>query len=72
MASLDERIKQRRRRNDHKRKKGHARRIYPHDALARSANHMKVCSCPACGNPRRHFGARDFQEIRADQVRHED
>jgi rubrerythrin len=25
------------------------------------------CSCPMCGNPRRHFGTKTVQEIRAEQ-----
>lgn len=24
------------------------------------------CSCPSCGNPRRHFGQRTLQELRAE------
>ena len=30
------------------------------------ADHLKTCSCPMCGNPRRHFGERTLQERRAD------
>lgn len=26
------------------------------------------CSCPMCGNPRRHFGEKTIQEKRADQM----
>ena len=26
------------------------------------------CSCPMCGNPRRHFGERTIQERRADEA----
>jgi len=29
------------------------------------ANHGCNCSCPMCGNPRRHFGERTMQEIKA-------
>ncbi len=39
-----------------KRQKAKARRLYPHDTRARNANNLTVCSCPMCGNPRRHFG----------------
>lgn len=28
------------------------------------ANHGAACSCPACGNPRRHFGELTLQERR--------
>lgn len=27
-------------------------------------NHSTLCSCPRCGNPRRHFGQRTLQELR--------
>lgn len=29
------------------------------------ANVRRACSCPMCGNPRRHFGERTVQERRA-------
>lgn len=31
------------------------------------AGHGKLCSCYACGNPRRHFDEKTMQEKRADQ-----
>jgi hypothetical protein len=54
------------RRQELSRKKRQARKIYPHDKKARSANHLKMCSCHMCGNPRRHFKSATLQEQRAD------
>jgi hypothetical protein len=31
---------------------------------SRRAENAAACSCPACGNPRRHLGERTWQEIR--------
>lgn len=31
------------------------------------ANHLANCSCPACGNPRRHFGTPTRQEQKKQQ-----
>ena len=31
------------------------------------ANHMKICSCPTCGNPRKWFNEKTMQERKADQ-----
>jgi hypothetical protein len=31
----------------------------------KQADYLAVCSCCMCGNPRRHFGSRTLQEIRA-------
>ena len=47
------------------RMKGRARDIYPHDPSGALADHLASCSCPMCGNPRRHFGAMSLQEQRA-------
>ena len=30
----------------------------------RYADNLHMCSCPMCGNPRRHFRRRTFQELR--------
>ena len=49
------------------RKKKRARKLYPCDTKTRFANHLAVCSCPVCGNPRRHFGnshTRQLSELR--------
>lgn len=49
------------------RKKKRARKLYPDDKKTRYANHLAVCSCPVCGNPRRHFGnshTRQLSELR--------
>lgn len=54
-----------RRRADLRRMKRKARAVYPHDKLARAANHLAVCSGPCCGNPRRHFGQRSQAELAA-------
>gem|GEM_PF-1190089 len=45
--------KRARRRRDLSRMKAKARRIYPHDPLAKLAEHLHNCSCWMCGNPRR-------------------
>ena len=42
------------RRRDLKRMKARVRRIHTHNRMAKSANHLKVCSCWMCGNPRRY------------------
>lgn len=54
------------RRQDLNRMKRRARRIYPHDAAAKCANHLQPCSCYACGNPRKHFNEKSMQEKRAE------
>lgn len=54
----------RRRRLDMARMKARAKRLYPHDQKARCANHLAVCSCFACGNPRKHFDELTMQERR--------
>jgi len=56
-----------RRRSDLARMKAKARRVYPHDPKAKAANHLKVCSCPGCGNYRRHWGV-TMQERRAEEA----
>ncbi len=45
-----------RRREDSKRMKAKARKIYPHDQEATLADHLAQCSCAMCGNARRHKG----------------
>ncbi len=45
-----------RRRQDLQRMKAKARKLYPHVAHARFANHLTVCSCWMCGNPRKYNG----------------
>lgn len=55
-----------RRRADADRMKAKARKLYPHDRKARNANHLAVCSCWMCGNPRRHLGEITMQERRAE------
>ncbi|HEX6747879.1 MAG TPA: hypothetical protein VF092_11365 [Longimicrobium sp.] len=35
------------------------------------AHTRRLCSCPMCGNPRRHFGETTLQERRADLGRRE-
>ncbi|MBK1666538.1 hypothetical protein CKO28_00590 [Rhodovibrio sodomensis] len=40
--------------------------VFDYRACAeRTADHLAVCSCTMCGNPRRHFGSRTLQEQRA-------
>ena len=35
--------------------------------LGEVVNTPTPCSCPLCGNPRRHFGAKTVQEKRAEE-----
>ncbi len=56
--------KRSRRRGDLERMKARARRLYPHDSKARSAEHLAACSCWMCGNPRR-WGEPTLQERKA-------
>lgn len=45
-----------RRRSDLKKMKARARKLYPNnDCPEKFANHLAVCSCHGCGNPRKHF-----------------
>jgi len=44
--------KRQRRRRDLLRMRAKARRVYPHDHKAKLAEHLAVCSCWMCGNPR--------------------
>jgi hypothetical protein len=53
------------RRHDLARMKAKARKVYPHDQQAKQANHLAVCSCRSCGNPRRYWGDITAQERRA-------
>jgi hypothetical protein len=34
--------------------------------VAKAATDRKPCSCPACGNPRRHFGERTLRETKTE------
>ncbi|MDO5622857.1 MAG: hypothetical protein Q4G24_15520 [Paracoccus sp. (in: a-proteobacteria)] len=54
-----------RRRHDAARMKARARKIYDYDTKAKLANHLAVCSCWMCGNPRRHLGEVTMQERKA-------
>ncbi|MGQ2989930.1 MAG: hypothetical protein ACT6RD_08180 [Brevundimonas sp.] len=59
--------KRQRRRRDLERMRQKARRVRPHDPTAKYAEHLAVCSCWMCGNPRR-FAKTDrltLQERRA-------
>lgn len=49
--------KRARRRRDLQRMKAKALRIYPHDPKGTQAEHLSVCSCWMCGNPRRYAKA---------------
>jgi hypothetical protein len=60
------------RRHDAARMKAKARRIYPHDAEAKSANHLAICSCMGCGNPRAWWGSLTLQELRAADAARDD
>ena len=45
--------------------KAKARRVYPHDREAKSADHLAVCSYWMCGNPRKWYGEPTMQERKA-------
>lgn len=52
--------------------KAKARRLYPSSISPdRLADHLAQCSCPMCGNPRRHFGEVTRAERRAELSAHE-
>lgn len=53
------------RRHQKARVKAKARRIYPHDRAAKSADYLAVCSCWMCGNPRKWYGEPTMQERKA-------
>ena len=53
------------RRHQKARVKAKARRIYPHDRTAKSADYLAVCSCWMCGNPRKWSGEPTLQERKA-------
>ena len=36
----------------------------PLNHLDKHADHLAMCSCEMCGNPRRHHGERTIQELR--------
>lgn len=61
-----------RRRTDAARMKAKARRIYPHDKQGTAADHLAVCSCRMCGNPRRWWGDVTMQERRAEEAERAD
>jgi len=52
-----------RRRKDLKKKKALAEKL---GIDKKYANHLKRCSCYACGNPRTHWGEKPIQEKRLD------
>lgn len=61
--------KRARRRRDRLRMKAKARRLYPETAQpGRLADHLAVCSCWACGNPRRRLREITIQEKRAEEA----
>jgi len=47
--------------------KNKARRVRPWDDKAKGANHLAVCSCWSCGNPRKHWHTKTLQEIKQDE-----
>ena len=56
------------RRNQLDKKKKLARKIYPHDDKAKSANHLRMCSCYMCGNPRKIWNKDTLQEVKFSQI----
>ncbi|MBX3170905.1 MAG: hypothetical protein KF760_26090 [Candidatus Eremiobacteraeota bacterium] len=69
MGKPSDKFKVSRRRKHKFRMRGHAQRVFPDWAHAWSAgDHLKVCSCWMCGNPRRHMKGKErlpFAERRA-------
>jgi hypothetical protein len=63
--------KRARRRAHLQRMKAKARLLFPHDLHARLAEHLKVCSCPLCGNARRYLGL-TLQEVKAELRRNDE
>jgi hypothetical protein len=47
-------------------KKRESLKIYPWHKDAKLANHLASCSCWMCGNPRKYWGEKTMQEIKAD------
>ena len=60
------------RRHNDARMKAKALRVYPHDPMAKAADHLAVCSCMMCGNPRRRWGSVTMQEMRAGDMTEDD
>lgn len=61
------------RRHHSQRMKRKAIKVFPHDKEGRRRDYLSVCSCPACGNPRKWFKEKTMQEKRADDfTRHFD
>lgn len=53
----------RRRRNDKKRMIRKSKRVYKEvKYYYKYADNLAVCSCPMCGNPRRHFKEKTIKE----------
>lgn len=49
------------------RMKAKARKALPHHPNAEQfANHLKMCSCHMCGNPRKWWNAKTLQELKAE------
>lgn len=60
------------RRHHKERMKAKAQRVYPwSDMPEKLADHLAECSCPMCGNPRKHFGETTRAERIADLSTHE-
>jgi len=50
-----------------------ARRLYPFtECPEKYADYLAVCSCPGCGNPRRHFDAKTLQETKHEYYNEEE
>ena len=50
------------RRHHQRRMKVKPRKLYPQNDKAKFANHLAVCSCWMCGNPRKVTGEKTIQE----------
>jgi hypothetical protein len=51
-----------RRRHATARMKRRAKEIYPHMTPGKAADHLAMCSCAGCGNPRRFYGEETISE----------
>lgn len=63
-----EKSRERRRRDLLRMKKKAIKYFYFKDPrlAIKNANHMSVCSCFMCGNPRRYLGHKTLQELKSD------
>jgi hypothetical protein len=63
-------MKRAERRHHADRMKAKAKRVRPWDSTAtHKADHLAICSCSMCGNPRRHFKGKDRITIQERKIK---